>query len=333
MNVATAQEGDEAWKWIWKIQAPPKTKHLLWRIFKGCLPTRTRLVERHVQCPTSCPICELEEESDWHILFECDNSKRAWQGAGLDHVILPIIQNATSVKEAILKMCQSSGRKEAGRAAMLLWVLWKNRNNWVWNHEKEHGQHLEYKAMQLWHEWEAVQLVYSSSTQQEQQPRLVTWQPPPQGKYKCNIDVGVHGEEKKTSMGWCVRDHRGQFVLGGTSWIYGNCTSNEGEALALLEAMKELQQRGFNDVIFETDAQNIVNATRHRTIGVSEFSSIIHKIKCMLSLNTGFEVKSIRRQANRVAHTLARATLSWSRSHVFDLIPLCIHNFLHNEMI
>jgi ribonuclease HI len=333
MNVATAQEGDEAWKWIWKIQAPPKTKHLLWRICKGCLPTRTRLVERHVQCPTSCPICELEEESDWHILFECDNSKRAWQGAGLDHVILPIIQNATSVKEAILKMCQSSGRKEAGRAAMLLWVLWKNRNNWVWNHEKEHGQHLGYKAMQLWHEWEAIQLVYSSSTQQEQQPRLVTWQPPPQGKYKCNIDVGVHGEEKKTSMGWCVRDHRGQFVLGGTSWIYGNCTSNEGEALALLEAMKELQQRGFNDVIFETDAQNIVNATRHRTIGVSEFSSIIHKIKCMLSLNTGFEVKSIRRQANRVAHTLARAALSWSRSHVFDLIPLCIHNLLYNEMI
>jgi ribonuclease HI len=97
--------------------------------------------------------------------------------------------------------------------------------------------------------------------------------------------------------------------------------------------MKELQQRGFNDVMFETDAQNLVNATRHRTIGVSEFSSIIHNIKCMLSLNTGFEVKSIRRQANRVAHTLARVTLSWSRSHVFDLIPLCIHNLLYNEMI
>jgi ribonuclease HI len=108
--------------------------------------------------------------------------------------------------------------------------------------------------------------------------------------------------------------------LGGTSWIYGNCTSNEGEALALLEAMKELQQRGFNDVIFETYAQNIVNATRHRTIGVFEFSSIIHKIKCMLYLNIGFGVKSIRRKVNMVTHTLAIAALFWSRSHVFDLI-------------
>jgi hypothetical protein len=59
--------------------------------------------------------------------------------------------------------------------------------------------------------------------------------------------------------------------------------------------MNELHQRGFHDVIFETYAQNIVYAIRHRNIGVSEFSSIIHKIKCMLSLNSGFEVKLIRR--------------------------------------
>jgi ribonuclease HI len=122
-------------------------------------------------------------------------------------------------------------------------------------------------------------------------------------------------------------------VLGGSSWIDGTCSSNEAEALALLEAMKELQQRGFNDVIFEIDAQNIVYATHHRTVGISEFSSIIHKIKCSLSLNSGFVVKHIRRQANKVAHTLAKAAFSWSRRHVFDFIPSCIHNLLHNEMI
>ncbi|CAJ2666010.1 unnamed protein product [Trifolium pratense] len=29
----------EQWKDIWKVHAPPKTKHLLWRICKDCLPT------------------------------------------------------------------------------------------------------------------------------------------------------------------------------------------------------------------------------------------------------------------------------------------------------
>jgi hypothetical protein len=39
-GVLTQENGE--WKWLWKIHAPPKTKHLLWRICKGCLPTRIR---------------------------------------------------------------------------------------------------------------------------------------------------------------------------------------------------------------------------------------------------------------------------------------------------
>jgi hypothetical protein len=97
--------------------------------------------------------------------------------------------------------------------------------------------------------------------------------------------------------------------------------------------MNELHQRGFHDVIFETDAQNIVYAIRHRNTGVSEFSSIIHKIKCMLSLNSGFEVKLIRRQANRIARTIARASLSWFCRHIFYSILSCINNLLYNETI
>jgi ribonuclease HI len=144
----------------------------------------------------------------------------------------------------------------------------------------------------------AVQRVFTNGVQHMQQQQ-VNWLPPPTGKYKCNVDVGIHADARKTSVGWCVRDHRGQFVLGGSSWINGRCSSHEGEALALLEAMTKLHQRGFTNVIFETDAQNIVGAIHRRVNGVFEFSSIINKIKHLLSLYSGFEVKPIRRQANR----------------------------------
>ncbi|KAK2379713.1 hypothetical protein QL285_067484 [Trifolium repens] len=100
--------------------------------------------------------------------------------------------------------------------------------------------------------------------------------------------------------------------MGGSSSINGRCSSNEGEALALFEVMTTLQLRGYNNVIFETDAQNIVGAIHSRKQGVSEFSTIINKIKCLLSLFPDFEVKLIRRQANRIAHTIARVALSWS---------------------
>jgi hypothetical protein len=52
---------------------------------------------------------------------------------------------------------------------MMIWILWNNINNWVWNHEKEQGHHLGIKAMNLWHEWNAVQLEYGRNRYDEQQ--------------------------------------------------------------------------------------------------------------------------------------------------------------------
>jgi hypothetical protein len=69
--------------------APPKTKHLLWRICRGCLPTRVRLRGRYVPCPSECPFCANNEEDDWHILFGCSDSQEVWNEAGLRDVIEP----------------------------------------------------------------------------------------------------------------------------------------------------------------------------------------------------------------------------------------------------
>lgn len=93
-----------------------------------------------------------------------------------------------------------------------------------------------------------------------------------------------------------------------------------------------MEQQFVNKAQFKLE-RNIVHALRRRNTGVSEFSSIIYKIQCMLSLNVGFKVKPIRRQANMIAHTIARAAISWSRRCTFDSLPLCIMTLLNNEMI
>jgi hypothetical protein len=37
------------WRSIWQIRAPPKAKHILWRICRDCLPTQTQLQQHCVQ--------------------------------------------------------------------------------------------------------------------------------------------------------------------------------------------------------------------------------------------------------------------------------------------
>ncbi|MCH95831.1 cytochrome P450, partial [Trifolium medium] len=220
------------WNWLWKAQAPPKAKHLIWRICRECLPTRIRLKER-----------------------------RAWNTIGLDTAISQILQQATTTADGIRKLCSNTDIQSAGQAIMLIWVLWNNRNNWVWNNNKESGQQLGYKALYLWNEWNEVQTTRHSARERRQQ--VLNWQKPQQHWLKCNVDAGFHAEAGKTSAGWCVRDNMGRFVIAGSSWINGRYTITEGEAIAMYEAMKELQQRGYTNVVFETDSQVVENSIRN----------------------------------------------------------------------
>jgi hypothetical protein len=61
-----------------------------------------------------------------------------------------------------------------------------------------------------------------------------------------------------------------------------------------------------------------VDAISSNHSGVSEFSLLISHIQSLLSFNNYFEVKYVRRQANKVAHYLARAAFSMSRRRIFN---------------
>ncbi|MCI81593.1 replication protein A 70 kDa dna-binding subunit, partial [Trifolium medium] len=61
------------------------------------------------------------------------------------------------------------------------------------------------------------------------------------GWYKCNVDAGFHQELNKTGVGWCLRDHTGSFMIARTHWSDGKCSIVEGEVIALLEAMREVE--------------------------------------------------------------------------------------------
>ncbi|KAK7269165.1 hypothetical protein RIF29_21881 [Crotalaria pallida] len=49
-------------KIFWKVKAPMKVKHLIWRDFADGLPTREKLRRRAVDVPLECPFCEHEME-------------------------------------------------------------------------------------------------------------------------------------------------------------------------------------------------------------------------------------------------------------------------------
>lgn len=52
------------WMLLWKLQTPRNIKHFLWRLFRGCLPTKSNLRNKHVLCPIVCVSCEANIENE-----------------------------------------------------------------------------------------------------------------------------------------------------------------------------------------------------------------------------------------------------------------------------
>jgi ribonuclease HI len=242
----------------------------------------------------------------------------------------------TNPKDLIFDICMQESDITASRTATLLWFIWQNRNNIVWNDGNSNAHQLGVQAATFWNQWAVVNGLLEDNQQRHHAnsvaASVVQWQQPPHGCLKCNVDASFFTEAASTGCGWVLRDYRGHFQLAGTNLVSSPFSVMEGEAMALIEAMEQVIQRGLSFVIFESDSKLVVDAISSRQAGVSEFSILISHIQNLLRINNYFEVKYVKRQANKVAHSLARAAFSMSSRVVYDSVPRCIETYLSNEM-
>jgi ribonuclease HI len=294
------------------------------------------LRNRHVQCSIECPFCLSHYEDEKHLFFDCVAAKEAWQATGLFHIIQPRLNQFDDVRSLIFDMCRYENKDIAGKAATVLWLMWQNRNNLVWNDNNLSAQQIGIQAAQFWNQWALVNRRLDGQQQHVNQQRTISsneqWQPPPTGHLKCNVDASFFNMVGATGWGWCLRDHNGQFKLAGTNFVKSPLNILEGEAMAIIEAMEMMKQKGFSYVTFESDSKTVVDAINSSLVGLSEFSIMISHIKSLLSSNDYFEVKYVKRQANMAAHSLARAAYSMSSRRLFDSITRCIDTYLNNEI-
>lgn len=65
---------------IWRVKIPPRAKIVLWSAMLEKLKTGDFLVEKGLLDPSNalCPLCNLEVETNSHILFTCSFSWMVW---------------------------------------------------------------------------------------------------------------------------------------------------------------------------------------------------------------------------------------------------------------
>uniref|UniRef100_A0A7N2LID0 Reverse transcriptase zinc-binding domain-containing protein n=1 Tax=Quercus lobata TaxID=97700 RepID=A0A7N2LID0_QUELO len=75
---STAREDKKFWNKMWKLHLPPKVRNFIWRACSDILPTSTNLCRRRIPVASTCTICQQQEETVAHVLWECPLARNVW---------------------------------------------------------------------------------------------------------------------------------------------------------------------------------------------------------------------------------------------------------------
>jgi len=173
-------------------------------ITRGCLPTRLRLHTRGVVCPLQCLFCSEDEDSA-HTLFTCPKSAQCWQQMGLWNEV----SNVGNISTTIFEILQQLQPTQHPIFSTLMWSIWKNRNNKVWNDSSDTCQVICDRATTLLLSWRNAQEIKQQGCTRNTPNHVASWTKPSPGRYKCNVDASFSKTLDIVGIGMCIRGAEG----------------------------------------------------------------------------------------------------------------------------
>lgn len=272
------EENKETWRTAWRIGGPPKLSHFLWQACRGSMAVKEVLFRRHIASDDLCGCCGLESESIIHVLFECTEAKSTW----VSSTFYSIINEAhiSSFAARLIWLASKVSNSELRSIMAITWAIWFCRNKRV--HEQEHlnGTMITSGFVRIIEEHGTyVKKVHSAHC--SVQPLLATtWNCPPTGMIKLNVDAHVTG--LYAGLGVVVRDELGNLLLTATKRVDVGLEVEVAETMAARYGAQVARKFGFDSVWIENDVINVSRAVDTKMKGLSPLFLIYDNI-CELS--------------------------------------------------
>ena len=103
-----------------------------------------------------------------------------------------------------------------------------------------------------------------------------------------------------------LRNHEGQYISGKTARFQGSSSVLEAEVVAIYESLKWVEDLCVTEVAIESDSLLGVTAVNKDFLNYMELGTLVQQCKDLLRNRGDISVKFIRKQANKVAHELAK---------------------------
>ncbi|KAK4258076.1 hypothetical protein QN277_007576 [Acacia crassicarpa] len=297
----------QCWKSIWCIKVIPRVQNFLWRSLNRAVATNAALYSRRRGLTKLCPVCEEADETLEHLFFQCPWTRCVWFGCslGVKFDCLRVV-NFNSWWMRFLGM-NSKFPQVISLLCWILWYIWKQRNEKVFNHVSPNPIVVIEQATRSNSEfWECIDRKQEVDASVMHDTRNDRWAPPIPGQLKINLDGAYVSGCPYGAIGVVCRDHFGTFKWGFIDKVK-SISAFMTEALALKRALMLAVDLGHDNVIFETDCLLLLSCFNAKIPDLYDWRSrsILHDIIRLFSDRVGFSLSFIPRRGNRVADFLA----------------------------
>lgn len=191
------------------------------------------------------------------------------------------------------------------RIGNLLWQVWKERNNFVFQGTKPEVCKVINLAIFQYASYQKWGFGYSPAEKIKEQKNPLTWQAPKTGSLKLNIDRSL-SEGSTEGVAVCVvRDSSGNFLDGFTKTVRAE-TVLQVETLGVLEALKYLKEKEIGEAVLEFDNQVPVNHLKREEQTDWQAHGVLFECRVLLQQLPQVGLVCCPRSANAVADWAAR---------------------------
>ncbi|XP_042958006.1 uncharacterized protein LOC122293492 [Carya illinoinensis] len=123
------ERNDDRWNKIWELKVPGVTKLFIWRAANNLLPTKENLYKRKVIEEKSCLMCEVEEETIMHVLWECPAANNLWGND--ESCVKKWARSESNFMSLWEKLMDRLHKNQLEEMTVLLRKVWLRRNDWI----------------------------------------------------------------------------------------------------------------------------------------------------------------------------------------------------------
>ncbi|KAL4598870.1 hypothetical protein ACB092_11G088100 [Castanea dentata] len=219
----------------------------------------------------TCELCRSASETGVHVLSECGVAREVWASSLVK--FQKYVGGQRDSMQLFEELQDRLSREEFELFLVQAWLIWNQRNRILHGGKLQPPTQLNKRATDLLAEFQQAQeqlnVICRTSTESR-------WCPPPNSRFKLNFDAAIFSNMKCSGIGAIIRNEKGE-VMGAMS---AKCPqvqdSMEAEVLACRRALEFAIDIGFSELVIEGDNAQWA------------------------------EIKLVGRDANGVAHSLAR---------------------------